>query len=435
MAAQNSTIARSRPKAGVNPGTILAFICVGQFMVFMDVSIVNLALPSIQRGLGMSAVSLNYVITAYSTVLGGLLLLGGRLADTFGRRRMLQAGLAVFAAALAPRVVPESKAADQRRPFDVAGAAALTSGLLLLIFTLGQATRVGWGATRTVASLAGVAVLLAAFLVIESRAASPMMPLRIFRLETSRTANLSAVLVFGTFSAMFFFASIFMQRVYGYTPIKAGFAYVPLAVCVAAGAGIASGLVTKMAARPVLSRPAPGRPDDAARKPIEEHQRGSGKLRARSRSPARAQPIALRRKAAKTAQRNGQIPLRDLAVDCRAPKLCRRLWPAASWALLAIENHRSQIVKVSAVNPYMVGTTIGHPLVITPRWATSPGSSTACNQSRSARSTRTRALPLVRRGAVAPGRTREALGGCWPMRVRACTLRQGTSRRYCQGKK
>jgi predicted MFS family arabinose efflux permease len=128
----------------------------------------------------------------------------------------------------------------------------LTSGLLLLIFTLGEATRVGWGTVRTIGSLAGVAVLLAAFLVIETRVASPMMPLRTFRLKTMRTANLSAVLVSGTFGALFFFASIFMQQVYGYSPLKAGFAYVPLAVSVAVGAGIASGLITKMAARPVL---------------------------------------------------------------------------------------------------------------------------------------------------------------------------------------
>jgi predicted MFS family arabinose efflux permease len=67
-----------------------------------------------------------------------------------------------------------------------------------------------------------------------------------------RTADLSAVLVFGMFSAMFFFASIFMQQVYGYSPMKAGFAYVPLAVCVATGAGVTSALITRMAARPVL---------------------------------------------------------------------------------------------------------------------------------------------------------------------------------------
>lgn len=344
MATHGRTVHRRPPATGASPGAILTFLCLAQFMVFVDVSIVNLALPSIQDGLGMSDISLNYVVTAYATVLGGFLLLGGRLADTFGRRRLLQAGLVVFAlaslasglaqsatmliaargfqgmgsaliapaalsiltstfaegaernkalgvwgslagiasivgviagglladgpgwewifwinvpiglgaAALAPQVVPESRAAQQRRRFDVAGAATLTAGLLLLIFTLGEAVEVGWGTARTLGSLAGVVVLLASFLAIESRVASPMVPLSVFRRKTMRTANLSAVLVFGTFGALFFFASIFMQQVYGYTPMEAGFAYVPLAVSVAVGAGIASSLIARVAARTVL---------------------------------------------------------------------------------------------------------------------------------------------------------------------------------------
>ncbi|MFE2053836.1 MFS transporter [Streptomyces sp. NPDC059459] len=343
MAASDATTARSAPGAGLSPGLILAFVCMGQFMVFTDVSIVNLALPSIQEGLGMSEVSLNYIVTAYATVLGGFLLLGGRLADTFGRRRLIQVGFLIFAlasltsgladsgtmlivsravqgfgaalitpaalailtntfaegpernkalgvwgslsgiasivgvilggvladtwgwewifwinvpiglaaAALAPRILPESKA-EVRGKFDTLGAVTLTAGLLLLIFTLGEATTVGWDTFRTIGSLAGVAALLTAFVVIEAKVASPMMPLRIFRLKTMRVANISAVLVFGTFGSLFFFASLFMQQAFGYSPLKAGFAYVPLAFSVAAGAGIASGLVTKMAARPVV---------------------------------------------------------------------------------------------------------------------------------------------------------------------------------------
>ncbi|MFF8096995.1 MFS transporter [Streptomyces sp. NPDC016675] len=343
MAASDATTARSAPGAGLSPGLILAFVCMGQFMVFTDVSIVNLALPSIQEGLGMSEVSLNYIVTAYATVLGGFLLLGGRLADTFGRRRLIQVGFLIFAlasltsgladsgtmlivsravqgfgaalitpaalailtntfaegpernkalgvwgslsgiasivgvilggvladtwgwewifwinvpiglaaAALAPRILPESKA-EVRGKFDTLGAVTLTAGLLLLIFTLGEATTVGWDTFRTIGSLVGVAALLTAFVVIEAKVASPMMPLRIFRLKTMRVANISAVLVFGTFGSLFFFASLFMQQAFGYSPLKAGFAYVPLAFSVAAGAGIASALVTKMAARPVV---------------------------------------------------------------------------------------------------------------------------------------------------------------------------------------
>ncbi|MFW6694784.1 MFS transporter [Streptomyces sp. MAR4 CNX-425] len=328
------------------PGAVLAFLCLGQFMVFLDVSIVNLALPSIREALDMSDVSQEYIVTAYATVLGGFLLLGGRLGDRFGRRRLLRAGFAVFALAslaaglavdgsmliaaraaqglgsaliapsalslltstfpegpqrnkalgvwgslagiasiagvilgglladgpgwewifylnvpvgvaaalTAPRIVPESRGAAQERhrPFDIFGALTLTSGLLLLIFTLGEATRAGWATGRTLGGLAGAAALLAAFVAIESRAAAPIMPLGFVRKKTIRTANIAAVLVFGTFSALFFFASIFMQQVYGYSPLTAGFAYLPLAVAVAAGAAVASGLLAKLAARTVL---------------------------------------------------------------------------------------------------------------------------------------------------------------------------------------
>jgi predicted MFS family arabinose efflux permease len=149
-------------------------------------------------------------------------------------------------------VVPESKASHRSKRFDFAGAATLTGGLLLLIFTLGQATIVGWNTARTIGSLAGVGALIIAFLVIESTIKEPMIPLRIFRLRTMAVANMAAWLVFGTFGAMFFFFSLFMQQAFGYSPLHAGVAYLPLAGCVALGATIASQMITKVNARPVL---------------------------------------------------------------------------------------------------------------------------------------------------------------------------------------
>jgi len=146
----------------------------------------------------------------------------------------------------------EARAGERRRPFDTAGSVTLTGGLLLLIFTLGETTHIAWGGARTIGSLVAVAVLLTAFVAIESNVAHPMMPLRVFRLRTMRTANITAILVFATFSALFFFASLFMQQVYGYSPMRAGFAYVPLAVSVVVGAGLASGLITRLAPRSVL---------------------------------------------------------------------------------------------------------------------------------------------------------------------------------------
>lgn len=326
------------------PGLILALLCVAQFMVFLDVSIVNVALTSIQHTLDIDESDLPYVVTAYGTLLGGCLLFGSRLADTFGRRRLFQIGLVVFgsaslaaglaqdptvlfaaravqgfgsaliapaalstltttfaegaernkalgvwgaltglasvcgvvfgglltqgpgwrwiffinvpiavaAALLAPFVLPESRDASGRRRFDVAGAVVLTSGLLLLIYALGEAISVGWSNGRVVGGLAGSGVLLLALIAIERRAHSPLVPFSIFRIPTLRTANAATALLIGAVGTLFFFTSLFMQSVLGYSALKAGLAYVPLAVIVGVGAGFASGLTTKIAAKPVL---------------------------------------------------------------------------------------------------------------------------------------------------------------------------------------
>jgi EmrB/QacA subfamily drug resistance transporter len=313
-------------------------------MTFLDVSIVNVALPTIEHDLHIAENYLQYVVTAYATVLGGFLLLGGRLADTFGRRRMLQVGLLVFAAAsllagisqgptmlivarglqglgsafiapaalslltsnfaegpernkalgvwgaisglaavfgvilggvltegpgwrwiffvnvpigvaaaiFAPMVVAESRSDDRRKTFDTAGAATLTAALVLAIYTLGQTADAGWTSGRTLGSFAAVVALLLTFVLIERRAQSPLIPLGIFKLPVLRAANIVAVLLFGTLVTLFFFASLYMQQVLHYSPIKAGLSYVPLALIVAVGAGISSKLVTKVAAKPVL---------------------------------------------------------------------------------------------------------------------------------------------------------------------------------------
>lgn len=328
------------------PGPILAFLCLAGFMTFLDVSIVNVALPTIEGELHIAQTALQYVVTTYGMLLGGFLVLAGRLADAFGRRRMLQAGLSVFSlasllaglaqdaptliaargaqglgaafiataalslltanfaegpertralgawgalsgiaavagvtlggvltdgpgwrwiffvnvpigvlgAVAAPAIVGESRAAERRRSFDIAGAVALTGALVLLIFSLGQAVDdSGAPAARAYGGFALSAVLLAAFLLIERRARSPLIPLGVFRRPSLRAANLVAVLLLGTCVTLFFFASLFMQQVLGYSPLRTGLAYVPLAVIVAVGAGLASRLVTKVAAKPVLA--------------------------------------------------------------------------------------------------------------------------------------------------------------------------------------
>ncbi|NJP47248.1 MFS transporter [Actinacidiphila epipremni] len=335
---------RLRAPAARRPGLVLAFLCVVQSTVYLDVTIVNVALPSIQHSLGMADGDLQFVVTAYGTVLGGFLLLGGRLADTLGRRRLLRTGLAFFGAAslaaglahdpgllisaravqgfgaaltapaalstltatftegaertkalgiwgalagvasvlgvllgglltqgpgwrwvffinvpiallalvAAPYVLPESRLPDARRRFDTGGAVTLTAGLLLLVHTLDQAVSAGWSDAGTVGGLAGAALLLAAFAVLETRAQAPLLPGRVLRLPALRAANLGTVLTLGAMATLFFFASLFMQQVLGYDALKTGLAYVPLAVAVTVGAGAASGLVARFPGKPVL---------------------------------------------------------------------------------------------------------------------------------------------------------------------------------------
>jgi EmrB/QacA subfamily drug resistance transporter len=344
LAAASQRSRSSRAPVTERPGLILAFLCVVQSMVYLDVTIVNVALPSIQRSLDMADGDLQFVVTAYGTVLGGFLLLGGRLADTLGRRRLLRIGLTLFGAAslaagigrdpgllitaravqglgaaltapaalstlttsftegaarnkalgiwgalagvasvlgvllgglltqgpgwrwvffinvpialfavlAAPRILPESRVPGAKRRFDTAGAVSLTAGLLLLIYTLDQAVTVGWSTARTVGGLAGAAVLLAAFVAVELRVEAPLLPLRIFRLPTLRAANITTVLMLGAMVTLFFFASLFMQQVLGYDALRTGLAYAPLALAVIVGAGLASGLVAKLPAKPVL---------------------------------------------------------------------------------------------------------------------------------------------------------------------------------------
>lgn len=155
-----ATSNQSKP-AGLGP--LLAFLCLGQFMVFLDISIVNLALPSIQQSLNMSDVSQEYVVTAYATVLGGFLLLNGRLADTFGRRRMLQAGFVLFAlASLVSGLADNGTTLIVARGFQGLGASFIAPSALAILhntFTEGAARNKAlgiWGSLAGMAAILGV---------------------------------------------------------------------------------------------------------------------------------------------------------------------------------------------------------------------------------------------------------------------------------------
>ena len=322
----------------------LGLLSLAQFVVVLDASIVNVALPSIGRALDFSQGNLAWVVNAYVLTFGGFLLLGGRMADLLGRRRVFMGGLVLFAlaslaggfaqtegqliaaravqglgaailspsalsivttmfrdgaernkalgvwgavagsggaagvllggvltdtlgwewvlwvnvpigiaaAAVAPALIAESRSTSQERHFDAWGAITVTAGLSLLVYTLVDATDAGWGSSQTIGLLAVSALLLAAFVVIELRSRAPLVPFRIFRMLTLTGANVVGLLVGASLFSMFFFISLYMQQVLGYSAIKAGFSYLPLALTIIVSAGVASQLVTRIGFKPVL---------------------------------------------------------------------------------------------------------------------------------------------------------------------------------------
>jgi EmrB/QacA subfamily drug resistance transporter len=322
----------------------LMLLAMTQFVIVIDASIVNVALPSIGAALHFSRDDLSWVVNAYTLTFGGFLLLGGRLADLLGRRRMFMLGLIVFslaslagglaqseawliaaraiqglgaaivspaalsiitttfaegaernralgiwgavaglggaagvllggiltsglswrwvlfvnvpigllAATLAPRLLLESRAEHDTEGFDIPGAVTVTAGLALLVYTVVDAVNVGWGSTGTLLRLAGSAALLVAFVVIESRQRHPLMPFSIFRLRTLRGANIVGLLIGMSLFSMFFFISLYLQDVLGFSPIKTGVSYLPLAVGIVLAAGAASQLTTRIGFKPTL---------------------------------------------------------------------------------------------------------------------------------------------------------------------------------------
>jgi EmrB/QacA subfamily drug resistance transporter len=182
-------------------------------------------------------------------------LLGGVLTDALGWEWVLFVNfpIGIAAALLAPRLIPESRSEDAERSFDVAGAVSVTAGLSVLVYALVDATDAGWGSTQTIGLLALAAALLVAFVVIELRASNPLVPFRFFGSRTVTGSNVVGLLVGASLFSMFFFISLYMQQVLGYEPLKAGLAYLPLAVTIMISAGVASQLTTRVGFKPVLA--------------------------------------------------------------------------------------------------------------------------------------------------------------------------------------
>ena len=297
----------------------LLIVCLGDLMIVLDVTIVGVALPSIQEDLEFSDASLAWVVNAYLLTFGGFLLLGGRLGDLFGHRRLFLAGIGLFTlaslacglstsqgmliaaravqglggavvsavalslivmlftepaerakamgvfgfvaagggsigvllggiltdllnwhwiflvnvpigiavVALTLSVLPAARVPTAAQRLDVAGAVTVTASLMVAVYAIVNGNEVGWTTARTLGLLAAAAVLLATFLVIESRVTSPLMPLRLFRLRNVSVSNVVGVLWAAAMFAWFFLSALYLQLVLGYSPLQVGLAFLP----------------------------------------------------------------------------------------------------------------------------------------------------------------------------------------------------------------
>ncbi|MFJ5727906.1 MFS transporter [Streptomyces paradoxus] len=189
---------------------VVALTCAGQFLVVLDVSVVNVALPSMRTGLGLSEQGLQWVVNAYAIAFAGFMLLGGRAGDLYGRKRMFLVGLGLF-------------------------------------------TPAGWTAPATLLPLVAGLALLGAFLAVEARTASPLMPLGLLRIRSVSSANASMFLCGSAMFCMWFFMTLYAQHVLGYTPLEAGLALVPSSLAVILGSKLAPRLMPPISPRNVAA--------------------------------------------------------------------------------------------------------------------------------------------------------------------------------------
>jgi EmrB/QacA subfamily drug resistance transporter len=332
-------------KKATNPWVVLVLICFAQFMVILDATIVNVALPSIQKDLNLTEGSLQWIVNAYTLVFGGFLLLGGRAGDLLGRKRLFLIGLVIFtgaslldglanseglligarslqglgAALISPaalsiiattfkegsdrakalgvwaaiaiggsavglvlggvltqyfswpwiffvnvpvgivtfalsfRLIPESRDEHVERNYDIAGAVTVTGGLMALVYAIVDAQQAGWGSLKTLGFFALATVMLVSFVVIELRAKAPLVRLSIFRIRSLLTANIAMFLAMSGMFAMFFFNTLYIQRVLGFGPLKAGVAFLPFSAGIMVSAGLAAQFAPRIGVRPVAA--------------------------------------------------------------------------------------------------------------------------------------------------------------------------------------
>jgi EmrB/QacA subfamily drug resistance transporter len=336
MATDIAIAPKSTPR---NLNLALVVIALAQLMVVLDVAIVNVALPSIQRELHFAATDLEWVVNAYAIAFGGLLLLGGRTGDLFGRRRMFIIGALMFtagslagglatsstfliaaraaqgvgAAVLAPTALsllaatfpqgaernralgvysavsagggglgllmggiitnylswrwimfvnvpiglllafaaPRVLIRGEGKPgrLDLPGAVTVTAGVSLLVYGLARVATHDWSDSVTRATLVIAVALLVTFVALESRGRHPLMPLRIFANRNRSGAYGLSLAIGAALSGMLFLLTLFLQNVLGFSPLQAGFAFLPTALGVIVGAGLTSRLIGRLGPR------------------------------------------------------------------------------------------------------------------------------------------------------------------------------------------
>jgi MFS family permease len=225
----------------------------------LGAAIVSPSALSIVTTLFKDGAERNKALGAWGAVAGSAgaagVLLGGILTDGLGWEWVLWVNVPVAAIALAftPGLIPESRSESTTRHYDAAGAVTVTAGLSLLAYSFLDASSSGWGSTKIV-SLLGISVaLLAIFVAIELRSKAPLIPFGIFRIRTLTGANVVGLLLGASLFSMFYFISLYMQQVLGWSAIHAGLAYLPLAVTIIVAAGVGGQLVTRFGFKPILA--------------------------------------------------------------------------------------------------------------------------------------------------------------------------------------
>ena len=321
----------------------LVVIAISQLMLVLDSSIMNIAIPSAKIELGISDANQQWVITAYTLAFGSLLLLGGRIGDYMGRKKIFLVGLVgfatasaiggiaanqgmlyasrglqgVFGALLAPaalalisetftdpkerakafgvigaisgggaaiglivggtlteffswrwclgvnapiaiaaailaiKYVHESKA-EGDNTYDIPGVVTATAGLFSLTYGFNEAATKGWSSSATIGFLVAAVVLLVIFVIVETKVANPLMPLRVITERNRGGSYLGSLVVGAGLFSMFLFLGLYLQVILGYSPLKSGFAFLPFTAGIIVFAGIASQLLPKVGPKPLM---------------------------------------------------------------------------------------------------------------------------------------------------------------------------------------